>query len=125
MVKNVKTNFIILLIWFIISLIIFTISSLFTYFGSIDISNKSIFVYLLGVLIFFVLGLLSGNIKQNNGLFNGIIFSVVVIIILMLYYFLGLEKKFSLDILIKSIVFILSSGLGGVIGVNFKPLIKK
>lgn len=119
-----KKNLSILLIWLIISLIIIFISSIFIYFKVINVSDKSIYIFICGILIFIILGFLNGNIKQNKGLLNGMLSALIVVLILFLIHLLGFEEKFSFDLFIKYVVFILSSGLGGIFGVNFKPIVK-
>lgn len=120
----VKKNIMILLIWLILCLIIITISAIFVYFRLINVSSNSIYIFLCGIIVFLLLGFLSGNIKQNKGLFNGIAFSVFVLIVLSLIQFLGLESKFTLSILTKYVIFLLTGGLGGIFGVNFKPIVE-
>ena len=121
---SLKKNFFILLIWLIISLIIIAISSIIVIYKVIDISDKSPYVYGCGILLFLILGFLTGNIKQKKGLINGIIGGLVVTVILVLIQFLGFEAKVTLGLITRYIVFILSSGLGGIFGVNFKPILK-
>jgi len=124
MVNNFKKNFIILLIWLILSLIIIAMSSIFVYFKWIDVEGKSIYIFICGIVLFIILGFLSGNIKQTKGLLNGMTLSLFVVMILILIQFLGLESKLTLGNIAKYAVFLLSSGLGGIFGVNFKPIIK-
>ncbi len=122
--NSFKKNLSILLIWLILALIIISISSILVYFNVIKVGEKSFYLYFCSILLFLILGFLSGNIKQKKGLVNGIMYSIFVIIILMLIQILGFEEKLSLNLTAKYVVLILSSGLGGIFGVNFKPVIK-
>jgi putative membrane protein (TIGR04086 family) len=124
MVKNLKTNVIILLMWFMISLILVTIASVLAYFRIIDVKN-SLFILISGIIIFVILGFLSGNIKRSKGLISGLTLALIVIIILVLLQFLGFEEKFSLEKAIKFAIFLVSSAFGGIIGVNFAPLVRR
>ncbi|QVK16911.1 TIGR04086 family membrane protein [Mycoplasmatota bacterium] len=124
MINNFKKNVTILLIWLILSLIIIAVSSILVYFKIVSVEDKSIYIFVTGVLLFIILGFLSGNIKQAKGLLNGIMLSIFMIIILLLIQFLGLESKMSLSTIAKYGIFILSGGLGGIFGVNFKPIVK-
>lgn len=120
----IKKNLSILLIWLILTLIIIFISSLFIYFEVVNVSNKSIYIFICGLIIFIILGFLNGNIKREKGLLNGMLSALIVVVVLFLIQLLGFEEKFSFDLFIKYLVFILSSGLGGIFGVNFKPIVK-
>jgi putative membrane protein (TIGR04086 family) len=122
--SNYKKNILVLLIWLILTLIIITISSIFIYFKVINITDKSIYIFICGITIFVILGFLSGNMNQKKGLVNGMLFALFIVTILFLIFLLGFEDKFTFDLFIKYLVFILSAGLGGVIGVNFKPVVK-
>ncbi len=122
MTSNFKKNIFILLIWLILSLIIIAASSILVYFKLISINEKSIYIFVCGIILFIILGFVSGNIKQKKGLLNGLLMSLFVIIILILVQFLGFNEKLSLSLLAKYLVFMLSGGLGGIFGVNFKPV---
>ncbi len=125
MIRNFKKDFMILLIWLILSLIIIAISSIFVYFKWIDVTGKSVYIFASGVILFIILGFLSGNIKQSKGIYNGMMISFFILIIIVLIQYLGLNSKFSLNILSKYVIFLLSGGLGGIFGVNFKPIVKQ
>jgi len=124
MVSNFKKNLMILLIWLILALIIIAISSVMVYLKWVTLTEKSVYIFACGVILFLMLGFLSGNIKQAKGLYNGIMLSFIVLIIIVLIQFLGLSETFSLNVLSKYAVFLLSGGLGGIFGVNFKPVVK-
>ncbi len=120
---NFKKNIMILLIWLILCLIIISISAILVYFKLINVTPNSLYIFLCGLIVFLLLGFLSGNIKGNKGLHSGITFSVFILIILLLIQFLGFETKFSLSIFTKYVIFLLTGGLGGILGVNFKPMV--
>ncbi|NLG81712.1 MAG: TIGR04086 family membrane protein [Bacilli bacterium] len=119
-----KRDLFIILVWFIISLIILTISTILVYTQVINISGRSVFLFINGVLLFLILGFLVGNIKQKKGLVSGVLYGIIIVIILMLIQVLGFEDKLTLNLLSKYLVFILSTGVGGSLGVNFKPIVK-
>jgi len=119
-----KRDLFIILVWFIISLIILTITTILVYTQVINISGRSIFLFINGVLLFLTLGFLVGNVKQKKGLINGILYGLVIVIILMLIQVLCFNDKLTLNLLAKYLVFILSTAVGGSLGVNFKPIVK-
>ena len=121
---NFKKNISILLIWLLLSFIIILISAIFVYAKIINLSDKPIYIFLLGILIFIILGFLSGNIKQNKGLLNGVVQAFILVVLLFFIHLLGSDNKFSFDLTVKYLIYILSAGFGGIIGVNFKPLVK-
>jgi putative membrane protein (TIGR04086 family) len=123
MLKKFKSNLIILLIWFIVSLVIISITAVFVHFNVLDHNNK-IVIFIIGLFLFLLLGFLSGNINQTKGLLNGIITAFIAMVILSLLFLLGYNDKITLDIIVKLAIFMLSSGLGGIFGVNFKSIIK-
>lgn len=124
MLGKFKKDFFILLIWLLIALFIIAISTVLTYFKVIDISKNTVYVFICGVILFIILGFLCGNIKQKKGLLNGMILAVIITIILLLIRILGMEEKITFDIILKYIIYTLSSGFGGIFGVNFKPIVK-
>ncbi|HEY8364742.1 MAG TPA: TIGR04086 family membrane protein [Haloplasmataceae bacterium] len=121
---RIKKDFFILLIWLLISLFIIAISSVLIYYKIIDVSQNSVYVFACGVILFLFLGFLSGNIRQKKGLLNGILYALSIMIVLFLIQILGFDEKITFQLILKYLIYTLSSGLGGILGVNFKPLIK-
>lgn len=113
-------------LFFLIILSLFTIIyALLIYFGKVDSNMKSFNTgtFIVGIVCFFILGLISGNIAQKNGLLEGLV-SALFIILLTLIINLFVKVSFEFRTFLKCVTFLLSSSLGGVIGVNFKPIIK-
>lgn len=74
-------------------------------------------VLILSIILFSVLGLLAGIMHKKKGLRNGVIYGLIVVVCLFLYSFLG-NDEFSWRQILKYLILVASSGLGGVIGVN-------
>lgn len=103
------------------SLIIFgifcLIYTILIYFGNVKV-NKFI-LYLIGLVSFFILGFLSGNFLNKNGLLIGLINGGILI------FFILIIKNFKINNykeVIKYLSYLLISATGGLIGLNFKPL---
>lgn len=113
-------------LFFLIILSVFTIIyALLIYYGKVDSNMKSFNTgtFIVGIVCFFLLGLISGNIAQKNGLLEGLV-SALFIILLSLIINLFVKVSFDFRTFVKCVIFLLSSSLGGVIGVNFRPIIK-
>lgn len=104
------------------SLIIFgafcLIYTILIYFGNIKVNN--LILYLIGLTSFFILGFLSGNFLNKNGLLIGFINGGILIL------FMLIIRNFKINNfkeVIKYLTYLLISATGGLIGLNFKPLI--
>jgi putative membrane protein (TIGR04086 family) len=76
----------------------------------------------MGVLAFFILGFLAGNTAQKNGLLEGLIAaSIIILITLVINFFV--QVPFIARSFIKTVAYLSAAALGGILGVNFKPLI--
>ena len=73
--------------------------------------------YILGGVLFFVLGLLKGIFIKKNGLLEGLLSGTFIIFIVLLTNFI-IGKNFTSMNLVKIIAYISLSSLGGIIGVN-------
>lgn len=73
--------------------------------------------FVLGLIMFFILGLISGIVSKKNGLLEGFLSSIIIIAIALL---INLIIKIELKPIyfIKIFSFLLSSMSGGIIGVN-------
>ena len=73
--------------------------------------------FVLGLIMFFILGLISGIVSKKNGLLEGFLSSIIIIAIALL---INLIIKIELEPIyfIKIFSFLLSSMSGGIIGVN-------
>lgn len=83
-------------------------------------SNK-IAELVLGITAFILLGVLYGNLFHKRGLIVGLAVGVLHILIISLVFFLS-TGKFEFKPL-PTIIYIISSALGGVLGITFKKVI--
>lgn len=84
---------------------------------STNTSSFNKITFILGILLFFVLGLLSGITAKKNGLIEGLLSALIIISIVLLLNLIlkvNIESKF----FIKGASYLLSSMAGGIIGVN-------
>lgn len=98
--------------------------SLLVYYRKIDTSTKSFnnITFIIGVISFFVLGLLAGNLAPKNGLLEGLISSSIILLLVLICNFF-VKVPFGFKSIIKTISYITSASLGGVIGVNIKQFV--
>lgn len=87
-----------------------------------DSSSISKYSFLIGISMFFILGFMGGNNKQKRGLITGFLYGFFVIALLFLVRFLGFDNL-NKAIISKSLIYLLASSLGGIIGVNLKKII--
>ena len=75
------------------------------------------FLFLLGILLFFILGIICGHREKKNGWFSGL---SSALIILSLFLIIGLFTKNSINLFLigKYTCFLFSSMTGGILGVN-------
>ena len=114
-----KNKLIIFLLFVIIFCIFSFIYSLLIYYDLLKTNNESfkIISFVIGLLSFFILGLISGIICKENGLINGLLNSLIVIFLgLIINIFIG--KQFMINNFIKIASYIISSSIGGILGVN-------
>ncbi|MBQ3253813.1 MAG: TIGR04086 family membrane protein [Acholeplasmatales bacterium] len=76
---------------------------------------------IIGASSFFIMGLLFSNFIHKKGLIVGIISAIINILLIHFIYFLSMGK-FNISIL-PFIIYTISSGIGGILGVNFKKII--
>lgn len=113
-------------LFFLIILSIFSIIyALLIYFGKINsnMKNFNTSTFIIGIICFFLLGLISGNIAQKNGLLEGLV-SALFIILITLIINLFVKVDFNFRTFVKVVTYLVSSSLGGVIGVNFRPIVR-
>ncbi len=87
--------------------------------GKAQSSGKTfnIVTFILGIIDFLVLGLLTGIVAKKNGLVEGLIAALIIILLALivnLFAHIPLDTRFFL----KGLTYILASALGGVVGVN-------
>ena len=121
--KVFKKTFYIYLIFLIILSLFTIIYAMLIYNGKVgsDIKSFNTITFVLGVIAFLILGIISGNIAQKNGLLEGLVSALVVILIALLINLFA-KVDFDFRTFIKCVTYLTSSSLGGVLGVNFKPI---
>lgn len=112
---------------FMIIYLIFTIIlTLFTFIYAMLINNEIITLnlkyyrnisFIIGLILFFILGLISGIVAKRNGLIEGLLSSLIIIAI---SFLLNLILKFEIEAIyfVKIICYLIISMSGGIIGVN-------
>lgn len=120
--KTFKKLFYLYLLFLIILSLFTIVYSLLIYYGKVssDMKQFNTWTFIIGIICFFILGLVSANLAQKNGLLEGLV-SALVIVLLTLLINLIVQVPFSFRTFIKCVTYLVSSSLGGVIGVNFKP----
>lgn len=122
--KFVSSDFSLILINVFIHLLIFILITIISYLSALKFDFLCIISLFSTAISNFLSGMLSGFTKRQNGLINGILFSLpssVVFIILSL-----ITNKFHFDymIIVSITVAVFFSAIGGIIAVNFKRKIK-
>lgn len=115
-IKNKLKELLFISIIFLITMLIYTI---LIYFQILKLENSTLrtTIYITGLVLFLIFGIISGIIEKKNGWLSGITSATLIII---LTFIINLISKNKIDIyyLVKIITFLLSSTLGGMIGVN-------
>ncbi len=111
---------IIFLITFFIFLITILIYTLLLYNQKIDATTASIYrtTFIIGTVIFFIYGLLTGLIERKKGFISSFISTIILILLIILVKVIA-QKSFAITNLIKYGVYLLASSIGGILGVNF------
>lgn len=124
--KNIiKQKLIIYLFFLLIISIFIAIYSLLIYTNKIssDIRSFNTYSFVIGVISFLLLGIISGNTAQKNGLLEGLLAALIIILLSLIINFFT-EVPFISKNFIKTSTYLISASLGGIIGVNFRPIIK-
>ena len=107
------------LLFLIVLILYLIIISLIYYFELINYKTLSIVNYIFMILLFFLLGFKVSSLERKKGYLNGFISSVVLIILFVLFSLL--TTKISFNSLVYYLSLIVSSIIGGIIGVKEKP----
>lgn len=109
------------LIYGLIILLFGLIYTILIYFNKINLEDNEIKYTSLGIgiLLFFLLGIISGLMFQEKGFLTGAMLSTIFIIILVFIRIIK-DDTFSLFFLIKYVLYIIFSAIGGSIMVNVK-----
>lgn len=124
--KKIKNKLISYIAFALIISLFSIIYSLLIYYGKLSSSGKSfnIWTFLIGIVSFYFLGLFSGNCAQKNGLIEGLT-AALIIILLSLLANLIIKQPLVTRSFVKTASFLVSASLGGIMGVNFKPVLIK
>jgi putative membrane protein (TIGR04086 family) len=97
------------------------IYALLIYYGKVTSNENTINIvtFIIGIISFMILGLLSGIVAKKNGLAEGMLASLIIILIALLLN-LVLKVPFVANNFIKMAAYITSSSVGGIIGVNLR-----
>ncbi len=125
MKNSIKQKLIVYLFFLLILSIFIAIYALLIYTNKIAGDKKSFntYTFIIGIVSFLILGLLSGNCAQKNGLLEGLLAALIIILISLVINFFT-EVPFISKSFIKIATYLISASLGGIIGVNFKPMIR-
>lgn len=85
-------------------------------------SSFNTITFIMGVLAFFILGFFTGNTAQKNGLLEGLIAALIIILITLIINCF-VQVPFVARSFVKVVAYITSASLGGIIGVNFRPIL--
>jgi putative membrane protein (TIGR04086 family) len=111
---------------FIFILAIFSsIYALLIFLGKADskISSFNTITFIGGIILFFILGILAGNTAQKNGLLEGLIAAAFIILVTLIINFF-VHIPFVSKSFVKTASYLTASSLGGILGVNFRPILK-
>ena len=72
----------------------------------------------------FIVGFFSGNIEQKKGWVAGMTTALVIIILFILVKLFA-HTSLTFEMVLKYLAFLLLGALGGMIGVNIRPLIRR
>lgn len=123
MKNNFLKNKLTIFFLFIIILSVFSlVYSLLIYYNKLKIDNNSfkIISFIIGIVSFLILGFISGIICKENGLINGLLNALIVILLSLLVNFF-INNNFNISNFIKISAYLISSSVGGIIGVNILP----
>ncbi len=116
-IKNTAKSYLFFLIITSISSIIYTS---IIYFSNIQISSYTLKIlsFFVSITIFFILGIYISRIFKEKGLMNSFMVSLILLLFILLFKII--TKSFNVSWVIKSICCLLTSSIGGIIGINFK-----
>lgn len=116
-IKNTAKSYLFFLIITSISSIIYTS---IIYFSNTKISSSTLNIlsFFVSIIIFFILGIYISRIFKEKGLMNSFMVSLILLLFILLFKII--TKSFNVSWVIKSISCLLTSSIGGIIGINFK-----
>lgn len=119
--KVIKSRLLVYLLFVIIMSFFCGIYALLIYFGKVKSSETSINIvtFIIGIISFMILGLLSGMVAKKNGLIEGMLAALIILLIALLTNLI-FKVPFVGKNFIKMATYVISSSVGGIIGVNLK-----
>lgn len=119
--KVIKSRLLVYLLFVIIMSLFCGIYALLIYFGKVKSSETSINIvtFIIGIISFMILGLLSGMVAKKNGLIEGMLAALIILLIALLTNLI-FKVPFVGKNFIKMATYVISSSVGGIIGVNLK-----
>lgn len=122
--ENQKSNFFkaklsVYLIFFIIVTLFATIYAILIYYNKLSSTTSSFntYTFIIGIVLFILLGLISGIKAKKNGLIEGLTAALIIILFSLLINLI-IKVPFESRNLVKIATYLTSSGAGGIIGVN-------
>ena len=106
------------LTYFIILIIYLIIISILYYFELFNYKTITTINLISSIIMFYLLGHRIARLEHNRGYYNGFLISVILVIIFTLITLI--TNKITLSSLIYYLILIISSILGGIIGVTKK-----
>lgn len=113
--KNKALSYFIFIIILAITIIIYTSLLYFGVISSNDNTVKTV-SFVMGLLLFLILGLISGLKEKKSGWLAG--FTSSLFLVLIVIFINIISKNLTVMSLIKYLAYVISSMLGGIIGVN-------
>lgn len=119
--SKIKSKLFVYLLFIFIMSLFCSIYSLLIYYGKVSSKETSINIYtfIIGIFSFLILGLLSGVVAKKNGLLEGMFASLVILLIILLLNLI-FQVPFVGKNFIKMATYVISSSIGGIIGVNIR-----
>mgnify|MGYP005765547069 CR=1 len=106
-----------------LSLILFVLLVCFVYAFYLNKTNQEyhpVLKLFIGSISFLLLGLFYGNAVHKRGIFVGLFVAVVHLLLLKLIFFLSVGNYMFTPL--SSAIYILCSGIGGILGISFKKI---
>ncbi|MCI6716654.1 MAG: TIGR04086 family membrane protein [Bacilli bacterium] len=113
--KNKALSYFIFIIILAITIIIYTSLLYFGVISSNDNTVKTV-SFVMGLVLFLILGLISGLKEKKSGWLAG--FTSSLFLVLIVIFINIISKNLTVMSLIKYLAYVISSMLGGIIGVN-------
>lgn len=119
--NSIKSRLLAYLLFVIIMSLFSGIYALLIFYGKVKVSENSINIvtFIIGIISFMILGLLSGMVAKKNGLIEGMIAALIILLIALLSNLI-FQVPFVGKNFIKMATYVVSSSIGGIIGVNLK-----